>query len=219
MKAPIDVDPLRGMQEEEHQQQRYFETRPLLSPSEFSLVLRPDIDSDEHLLPIHESPWTPDGKSWFQAKISLLQGASAAQAATNSSTDPLGERRKESIGVGESGGHSGGDGNVVQGKHTEDESEGLQDHGSGGGAGLAVTLRLEGAGQRRARLEREAGAAMAAEDERSKLVGGFTSRLEKEAAGRAAAVEEARCSSHLAAAAFTVRVGTRCSSKRLTNSY
>ncbi|CAN0232236.1 unnamed protein product, partial [Ectocarpus sp. 12 AP-2014] len=60
VKAPVDRDLLRGKLQQQNS--------PEHSPSDFVLVLRPDIDSDEHLLPIHESPWTPDGKTWFQAK-------------------------------------------------------------------------------------------------------------------------------------------------------
>ena len=152
---------------------------PLLSPSDFSLVLRPDIGGDEHLLPIHESPWTPDGKTWFQAKISLLQDDTpSAVAATQTG------------------------GEVASGAEKK-----VPEQEVGGGAGLSVTLRPEGAGQRRLRLERESAAVMALEDERSRQVGEGMSRLEKEAAGRLKMVEENRRAATLAAAVFTVKVG------------
>ncbi|CAM9852836.1 unnamed protein product [Scytosiphon promiscuus] len=196
VKAPIDVDPLRGVQQEgerhQHLQQRATQRDYFLSPSEFSLVLRPDIDSDEHLLPIHEGPWTPDGKAWYQAKISLLQSAPATRAATASVA--LSRKRRSGCSSGDgSGGRSSGDGQVFRDKEV------------GESAGLSVTLRPEGAGQRRVRLEGEAMAAMAAEDEKSKLVCRFTSRLEREAAARAAAVEGACFSSRFAEMAFTAR--------------
>lgn len=199
IKAPVDRDPLRGtLQQQQHS--------PELSPSDFVLVLRPDIDSDEHLLPIHESPWTPDGKTWFQAKVSLLQGAPAAPAPGVVMTA-----------VGPRGSHTNGErgrgaGLLPLGRdHTcssvGEGSKPLKNEELGEkSGGLSVTLRPEGAGQRRARLEREASALMAHEDERSRLVGRGVSRLDKETAGRAAAVEEARRSSRLAAAVFTLRV-------------
>ncbi|CBN77134.1 hypothetical protein Esi_0036_0099 [Ectocarpus siliculosus] len=195
--APVDRDPLRGTLQQQHS--------PELSPSDFVLVLRPDIDSDEHLLPIHESPWTPDGKTWFQAKVSLLQGAPAASAPVAAVTA-----------VGPRGSHTNGErgrgaGLLPLGRNHTCSSVGEgskplknEELGEKSG-GLSVTLRPEGAGQRRARLEREAIAAMAHEDQRSRLVGRGVSRLDKEAAGRAAAVEEARRSSRLAAAVFTTR--------------
>lgn len=212
MKAPVDADPLRGIQHEEdrQKQRRSTESETLLSPSEFSLVFRPDIDSDEHLLPIHESPWTPDGQSWFQAKISLLQGRPPASATTTPGGPSWNNPTGTVDGRGR-GNHSSSGGEHAMGDNNNTKSKGgvLQDQRLGESAGLAVTLRPEGAGQRRARLEREAVEAMAAEDERSRLVGGYTARLESEAAGRAAAVEENRRASRRAAAAFTARVGAR----------
>lgn len=74
---------------------------------------------------------------------------------------------------------------------------------------MSVTLRPEGAGHRRARLEREAVAAMALEDERSRQVGEGISRLEKEAASRLGVVEESRRAASLAAAVFSAKVGDR----------
>ncbi|CAM9653733.1 unnamed protein product [Ectocarpus fasciculatus] len=196
VKAPVDRDPLRGNLQQQHP--------PGLSPSYFVLVLRPDIDKDEHLLPIHESPWTPDGKTWFQAKVSLLQGAPAAPAPGAAMTA-----------VGPRGGHTNGETGrgadlLPRGRDHPYSSAGegskpLKSEELGEGGGLSVTLRPEGAGQRRARLEREANAAMAREDDTSRLVGRGVSRLDKEATGRAAAVEEARRSSSLAAAVFTTR--------------
>lgn len=167
---------------------------PLLSPSEFSLVLRPDIGSDDHLLPIHESPWTPDGKVWFQAKISLLQddapsAVAVAPAWRGVAAGALGAPR-----------HRGQCREDGADKKTADQE-------LGGGAGLSVTLRPEGAGQRRVRLEREEAAAMALEDERSRQVGEGMSRLEKEAAGRLKVVEESRRAASLAVAVFTAKVG------------
>lgn len=201
----MDPDPLREAQQpsQHHERQHSTETAaPILSPSEFSLVLRPDIGSDEHLLPIHESPWTPDGKVWFQAKISLLQDdGPSAVAAT-----------------------AAGGGGVVGGlgaSHREEQRRGgsaeknVSDQELGGGAGLSVTLRPEGAGQRRLRLERETTAAMAVEDERSRRVGEGISRLEKEAAGRAGVVEETSRAASLVAAVFTAKVGDRWMSAAL----
>eukprot|EP00903_Cladosiphon_okamuranus_P008959 g8573.t1 len=191
-KAPVDPDPLRETQhpDQPHERQHHTETGlPLLSPSEFSLVLRPDIGSDEHLLPIHESPWTPDGKVWFQAKISLPQdGLPSAVAAA-----PVGGS------VTTAGFVSRRDGDQRR------EGKKVADQELGRGTGLSVTLRPEGAGQRRVRLEREAAAAMALEDERSRQVGEGMSRLEKEAAGRLKVVEENRCAASLAAAVFTAK--------------
>lgn len=191
VKAPVDRDPLRGKIQQQHS--------PELSPSDFVLVLRPDIDSDEHLLPIHESPWTPDGKTWFQAKVSLLQGAPAVSA-PGTAMATVGPRGSQTNGE-----RGRGAGLLPLGTDYPCGSagEGSKPLKSGG---LSVTLRPEGAGQRRARLEREAIAAMAQEDERSRLVGRGVSRLDKEAAGRAVAAEEARRSSRLAAAVFTTRV-------------
>lgn len=195
--APVDPDPLRKTHQssQQHEGQHSTETAvPLLSPSEFSLVLRPDIDSDEHLLPIHESPWTPDGKVWFQAKISLLQDDAPSEVAV----PPAG-----------GGGVAGGSGVPLYGEQRRGggaESK-VSNQELGGGAGLSVTLRPEGVGQRRARLEREAVAAMASEDDRSRQVGKGMSRLEKEAAGRSGLVEESRRAASLAAAVFTVKVG------------
>lgn len=192
----MDRNPLGDGQDQPKQQQdqdgrqRSVANARLLSPSDFCLVLRPEIGSDEHLLPIHEGSWTPDGNVWFQAKISLLQGGTqhavaAAADVEGGPTDGLelprhGECHRESCGESEAS--------------------------SGGGTGLSVTLRPEGEGQRRARLEGEATAAMILEDERSRRVGGGVSRLEKDAAGKAGAAEEKRRSSRLAAVVFTAKV-------------
>lgn len=198
----MDRDPLREAHQpsEQLERQRFAEaTLPLLSPSDFSLVLRPDIGSDEHLLPIHESPWTPDGKVWFQAKISLLQddASSAIAAAGGAAAGGLGAPRHEEHRRGGSA------------------EKTVSDQELGGGGGLSVTLRPEGAGQRRARLEREAAAAMALEDERSRRVGEGVSRLEKEAASRSGADRESRRAASLAAAVFTAKVGERLKSAAL----
>lgn len=198
-RAPVDPDPLRQTKEPNQYYERQLSPEtsvPLLSPSEFSLVLRPDIGSDEHLLPIHESPWTPDGKAWFQAKISLLQDDAPSAVA------------------GTAAGGGGVAGGLGAPHHEEQPREGsaeknVSDQDLGGGAGLSVTLRPEGAGQRRLRLEREAAAAMAVEDERSRRVGEGMSRLEKEAAGRARVVEERSRAANLAATLFTAKVGDR----------
>ncbi|CAN0273364.1 unnamed protein product, partial [Ectocarpus sp. 12 AP-2014] len=196
VKAPVDRDPLRGKIQQQNS--------PEHSPSDFILVFRPDIDSDEHLLPIHESPWTPDGKTWFQAKVSLLQGAPAASApgVAMTAVGPRGSHTYGERGRGAGLLPLGGDHACSS---AGEGSKPLKNEDLGESGGLSVTLRPEGAGQRRARLEREATAAMAHEDERSRLVGRGVSRLDKEAAGRAAAVEEARRSSRLAAAVFTTR--------------
>lgn len=213
-KAPVDRDPLgedgeqqeqsQEQQQEQHERQRSSATAPLLSPSEFSLVLRPDIGGDEHLLPIHEGPWTPDGSAWFQAKISLLQGG-PQPAATAVPTGAKGAPAIGGLEIPRSGGCRGAGGVA--------ESEGLdQELGGGGGTGLSVTLRPEGEGQRRARLEGEAIAAMVLEDERSRRVGAGVSRLEREAAGKMSKAEEERRSSRLAAAVFAARVRRNFSS-------
>lgn len=187
--------PPQEQQHEQHERQHPSATSPLLSPSDFSLVLRPDIGGDEHLLPIHEGPWTPDGSAWFQAKISLLQGSaqpavSAVPTAAKPTTGGLELPRRG--GCRQAGGGA--------------ESEGLdQELGGGGSTGLSVTLRPEGEGQRRARLEGEATAAMVLEDERSRRVGGGVSRLEREAASKAGAAEEERRSSRLAVAVFAAK--------------
>jgi len=213
-KAPVDRDPLgeegehqkQQQEEQQEEQQEQYErlrsspTAPLLSPSEFSLVLRPDIGGDEHLLPIHEGPWTPDGSAWFQAKISLLQGgaqpaaaAAAVLPATKGIPSTGGLELPRSGGCRRAGGVAG--------------SGGLdQELGGRGDTGLSVTLRPEGEGQRRARLEGEATAAMLLEDERSRRVGGGVSRLEREAAAKSNANEEERRSSRLAAAVFAAKV-------------
>lgn len=233
--APVDRDPLRGMaqQQQRHQherQQQQQQQQSLLSPSDFSLVLRPDIASDEHLMSIHESPWTPDGKVWFQAKISLLQVApqtAEPEAAATAKVTPTRGRHLPrghiNIGNGDRGGGgraaAGGGGARIasrrgrerRGARADKKASGVvPDQAIGGGAGLSVTLRPEGAGQRRARLEREAAMAMALEDERSRRVGRGVSRLYKEASGRAEAVEEARRLSRLALAACTAKVCFGC---------
>lgn len=197
----MDPDPLRETQQANQQLGRQHSaetTLPLLSPSDFSLVLRPDIGSDEHLLPIHESPWTPDGNVWFQAKISLLQDDKQASA----------------VAVAAGGDVAGGLGALCHGEQPREDGaeKNVSDQDLGGGAGLSVTLRPEGAGQKRARLQREAAAAMALEDERSRQVGDGMSRLEKEAAGRPGVVEESRRAASLAAAVFTAKVGERWAS-------
>lgn len=191
---------------------------PLLSSSDFLLVLRPDIGSDDHLMPIHESPWTPDGKVWFQAKISLLQVAPTAntEAATATATATPGRLSGGHINWdGAHGGEratGGGAGIALHGREyrganaDEKASEELSDQEIGGGAGLSVTLRPEGAGQRKARLEREAVVTMALEDERSRRVSQGDSRLYKEAAERVGAVEEARRLSGLTVAVYTAKV-------------
>lgn len=218
----MDRDPLRGIaqqQQRQHERQQQQSIPPLLSPSDFSLVLRPDIARDEHLMSIHESPWTPDGKVWFQAKISLLQTASPTaepEAATvtatrgglalghnNGNTDRCGGGRAAAGG----GARAACRGRGRRGAPTDkNASEVPPDQEVGGGAGLSVTLRPEGAGQRRARLEREAGVTMALEDERSRRVGREVSRLYMEASGRAGATEEARRLSRLALAVYTAKV-------------
>eukprot|EP00752_Nemacystus_decipiens_P007282 g6518.t1 len=196
--APVDPDPLRGMQlpTQTHERQHSTDAMvPLLSPSEFLLVLRPDISSDEHLLPIHESPWTPDGKVWFQAKISLLQDDAssaviAAPAGRESDTGGLGAPHRE------------------EQRRRGSDDKNIWDQELGGSAGLSVTLRPEGVGQRRVRLEREATEAMALEDERSRQVCEGKSKLEKQAAGRARVVDERNRAATLATAVFTAKTRT-----------
>lgn len=159
--------------------------------SQISLVLRPDIGSEEHLLPLHEAPWTPDGREWFHAKISLLQGvAVGGKPARDSSRDSNIARETNS------------------GRPQKREGENRQ-FVDECGAGLSVTLRPEGVGQRRLRFERQVSVEMALEDELSRLVGRSVARLEKEEKDRKRAAEEARVSAIIAAAVVSVKVSPR----------
>lgn len=149
-----------------------------VSPAKYSLVFRPGIGSDEHLLPIHEGPWSPDGKVWFRAKISFIQDeGDAGQKETGTANN-----------------------NYTASPH-------MNERAVEQGAGLSVTLRPEGVGQMRVRLEKEARDEMRLEDDRSKKMATVDLRLEREARVRKRAAEEAQASSRLAADVATALVG------------
>ena len=79
--APVDPDPLPEAKIKEEGEAQQFQSHDKQFWSEFSLVLRPDIGPDEHLAPIYETPWTADGKTWYDAKISLLPHTAGAKTA------------------------------------------------------------------------------------------------------------------------------------------
>lgn len=247
--APVDPHPLpkvwrKGGGEESQLQSRNqsaFSSAEspslLLSPdhdnavfSELHLVLRPDISMDEHLPPMHESPWTPDGLTWYDAKISVLPPYVEAGGPIQKTPGTLtrggvksyeefatgvGHKNKEVATVGgenyrvsrSSVGVVGG-GNITDcalvqpgtARNRGDAMEKLR------GAGLSITLRPEGGRQRRKRLEREATVAMSLEDERSRLIGKVIEGLAREAKARAKEREEARTSATLAATVSPVNV-------------
>lgn len=179
--APVDPEPLSELLEPADGKHG--------TSSQMSLVLRPDIGSDEHLLPIHEAPWTPDGRVWFHAKISLLQDAAGGGKAARESSRSSNTTRGNGSELSKNGDN----------RQCEDEC----------GVGMSVTLRPEGAVQRRLRFERQGSVEMALEDELSRLVGLSAARLEKEENDRKRAVEEARVSSKRAAAMVSVKVSLR----------
>lgn len=167
------------------------------SSPEFSLVLRPDIDSDEHLLPIHEGPWTPDGNVWYYAKISFLQGNAATSAAETEAA--RGHDKMFTAGASDE------DDNIAQPlRKIAGSGEGSEDQLQG--AGLSFTLRPEGAVQRIGRLEREASEEMTLEDHRSRLIGQIVARLEREAKGRHRALKKARALSRLSSMILAAKV-------------
>lgn len=167
----MDIDPLLKLQEDTA---GYLLRRSSgKSSSRFSLVLCPDISIDEHLLPLYDCPWTPDGKEWFHANISFLQGGNGKTYDDSSGVD--------SFSVSAS-----------RGSGEEITKEELR------GAGLSITLWPEGSEQKRQRLESEAKLTMRVEDNISRVVGARVARSEKEAKNRELATEEARASSILA---------------------
>lgn len=159
----------------------------------FSLVLRLDVGSEEHLLPIHEGPWTPDGEMWFHAKISLLQRtAVAARQGAGGPIMPAGPAKDRGVGIG---------------SWSRPGNEDMTDQGPG----FSVTLRPEGEQQNRMRTEKKARERMGEEDGRSRQLTRVAFRLETEAKARMKQMEETLASSRLAAAVATEQVGTSMS--------
>lgn len=166
----------------------------------FSLVLRPDLDPDEHLLPIHEGPWSADGKEWFHAKMSFVQGDPAMS--TTAASEAVGSRNGRAT-----GGAAGNLFGTLLGCKSNAEGAGSENETRK--AGLSVTLRPEGGGERSVRWEQQAREAMAVEDNTSMLVGRSMARLEREAKGRERALEEGRASSRLVPEIFAAKVSKK----------
>lgn len=173
-KAPVDRNPFP--------EERY---NPNSSPGALYLALRPGIESDEHLLPLHEGSWSQDGIHWFHAKICFIHGG-------------CGPRKREA--------------NPTSGKYrgeelsTEYSRKAASWNSVSETAGLLVTLRPEGVGQKRVRLEKEARAFMSLEDERSRHVGAIFSRLQKEIKARVTRTQQSAVSLRRASAVAMTQV-------------
>ena len=212
--APVDPDPLPAakLTREREEAQQFPGSHDKSFSSEFSLALRPDIGSDEHLPPIHETPWTADGKTWYDAKISVVphtpgaKTAGAKMMATNMPAAGEGQNNQFScFGTVSGGGGGGGEGrgggpgwggiNDSDARLPPGGTVGGRNHSKEalqGAGGLSITLRPEGGRQRRRRFEREATVAMCLEDERSRVVGEVIAGLGREAAARARVLEGSR---------------------------
>lgn len=166
-------------------------------PSRISLVFRPDMDVDDHLLLIYEGPWTPDGSVWFHIKVRFIEGARMVSRGTVNAASL--EVRDRVAGDYVEGGPS------VESFHDKGVRTAVVG-GEGLGAGLSVTLRPEGLEQRKHRLEREETAAMGREDENSKMVGKMIARHESKSRGRKLELQEAKRLSKSRVAIFAARV-------------
>lgn len=154
--------------------------------SRFSLVFRPDMDVDDHLLLIHEGPWTPDGSVWYHVKVRFIEGAQMVSRWTVNAASLEGQDKVA--------------GDYVEGgPSAENFHEGL-------GGGLSVTLSPEGLEQRKRRLEGEEMVAMTREDESSRMVKDMIARGERESRARKLELQEAKRLSRSRVAIFAARV-------------
>lgn len=194
IKAPIDDNPIL-----EQPRSIAALNRPAATYSpagDFSLVLRPNVDSDEHLLPIYEGPWSPDGKTWYDARISFVQGSFDGTAGQGSGAIlPASD-------LGANGGES---------RYGPENKSSINQ-----GPELSTILRAEGLRQKFMRLEKYSTQRMGEEDERSKQRAMVDIRLEKERRARELAAMSVRASSMVIAAMADEKVTAGRTSKQFT---